>query len=72
MVLFWPIQQELDCINRDGSILGRIRFDGNKNEYVFNPVNDSISLSDAERESIITRLAGLASGKFTIPMQDDD
>ncbi len=30
MVMFWPIQQELDCISDSGDVLGRIKFDGSK------------------------------------------
>lgn len=72
MLFFWPIQQELDCINPSGQVLGKIKFDGSKNEYVFNTADESISLSSAEESSIVERLAGLASGKYVIPMQDDD
>ena len=72
MVLFWPIQQELDCINTQGDILGKIRFDGDKNEYLFELADQSITLSSEEESKIVERLAGLAAGKFTIPMQDDD
>jgi hypothetical protein len=72
MVLFWPIQQELDCINDSGQILGKIRFDGAKEAYVFCPDNDSVVLSGAEESSIAERIAGLESGKYLIPMQDDD
>lgn len=72
MVLFWPIQQELDCVSHGGSVLGRIKFDGKTNQYSFHPANESIVLSSQEEEKIIERLAGLQSGKFTIPMQDDD
>ena len=72
MVLFWPIQQELDCINDSGRILGKIKFDGVKNEHIFHPANESITLSSIEKSSIADRLAGLDSGKYLIPMQDDD
>lgn len=72
MVQFWPIQQELDCINSSGQILGKIKFDGLKNEYIFLASDDSIQLSENEKMSIVKRLAGLASGKYSIPMQDDD
>ena len=72
MVLFWPIQQELDCINSSGSILGKIKFDGCKDKHSFYPANESISLSRVEESSIAERLSGLDSGKFLIPMQDDD
>jgi len=72
MVLFWPIQQELDCINDRGDILGKIKFDGATDKHVFYSINDSISLSSEEETSIAARLAGLDAGIFTIPMQDDD
>ena len=72
MVLFWPIQQELDCINVSGCILGKIKFDNSKEEYIFYPANESIILSNIERSSIAERLSGLDSGKYLIPMQDDD
>jgi len=72
MVLFWPIQQELDCINCSGRILGKIKFDGSKEEYIFYPANESLVLSSLEKSSISERLLGLDSGKCSIPMQDDD
>lgn len=72
MVLFWPIQQELDCVNSDGRILGKIRFDGTNDEYVFDLADESIILSAAEKRCIAERIAGLISGSHVIPMQDDD
>lgn len=72
MVLFWPIQQELDCINDQGLVLGKISFDGAKDLHTFSPANESITLSSEEKAGIDERLAGLDSGKYTIPMQDDD
>jgi len=72
MVLFWPVQQELDCINDSGRILGKIKFDVSKEEYIFSPDNESIILSSLEKSSIDDRLLGLDSGKYSIPMQDDD
>jgi len=72
MVLFWPIQQELDCINGSGRILGKIKFDGSKEEYIFYPANESLVLSSLEKSNISERLLGLDSGKYSIPMQDDD
>ncbi|MBL4798142.1 MAG: hypothetical protein JKY50_12055 [Oleispira sp.] len=71
-MLFFPIQYELDCINDSGLILGRIKFDVSKNEYIFYPDNESIVLSDLEKISIAERLSDLDSGKYLIPMQDDD
>lgn len=72
MVLFWPIQQELDCINDSGRILGKIKFDGANDEYIFCPANDTLNLSSIEKSGIAERLSGLGSGKYSIPMQDDD
>jgi hypothetical protein len=72
MVLFFPIQQELDCISDSGGILGKIKFDGAKQTYKFLPDNESITLTGLEEANVIERLAGLASGKYSIPMQDDD
>ena len=72
MVLFWPIQQELDCINDSGCILGKIKFDVFKDEYIFCPGSESVVLSDSEQASIDERMEGLATGKYLIPMQDDD
>ena len=72
MVMFWAIQQELDCINRSGSILGKIQFNTAKDSYVFNPADDSVVLSADEKTSIDERLLGLNSGQYAITMQDDD
>ena len=72
MVLFWPIQQELDCISSSGRILGKIKFDGSKDEHIFCPADESITISSPEKSSIAARLARLHSGKYSIPMQDDD
>ena len=71
-MLFFPIQYELDCINDSGDILGRIKFDVSKNDFIFCPDNASIVLSDLEKTSITERLSGLESGKYLIAMQDDD
>jgi hypothetical protein len=72
MVLFWPIQQELDCINGSGRILGKIKFDACKNRHIFYATDQTIDISSTEKSSISERLAGLDSGKYSIPMQDDD
>lgn len=72
MVLFWPIQQELNCINTNGDILGKIKFDASTDKHFFSLTDDSTSLSSEDKASIAERLAGLDSGKHTIPMQDDD
>ncbi len=72
MVLFFPIQYELDCINDSGDIVGRIKFDVSKNEFIFSPDNELIVLSELEKSSIAKRISDLDSGKYSIPMQDDD
>lgn len=72
MVLFWPIQQELDCINTNGDILGKIKFDASTDKHFFCPLDESVSLSSEEEMSIAQRLAGLDSGQHVIAMQDDD
>ncbi|MCJ8314822.1 MAG: hypothetical protein HRU38_22065 [Saccharospirillaceae bacterium] len=71
-MMYWPIQQELDCINDEGCILGKISFDANKNKHIFYPSNDSITLSNDEKANIAERLLGLDSAKYAIAMQDDD
>lgn len=72
MVLFWPIQQELDCISDSGRVLGKIKFDGSNNEYIFSLASQSTVLSKQDESNIVERLAGLSSGKYVIAMQDDD
>lgn len=72
MVMFLPVQQELDCINGEGCILGKIKFDGLSDGFVFCPDNDAIELSSDEQASITQKLSDLQSGGSAIPMQDDD
>lgn len=72
MLLFLPILNELDCINGDGQILGRIRFDLTLDKYTFDPTDESVVLTNIEEAHIIERLSGLASGKYAMPMHDDD
>ncbi|GLQ31730.1 hypothetical protein [Litoribrevibacter albus] len=72
MMLFLPSQDELDCINDEGLILGKIRFDSTKDEHTFHPANESTNLSDSEKARIAERLSGLDSGKYSMPTQDDD
>ena len=72
MVLFWPIQQELDCINASGDILGKIKFDGASESYQFYANDESVILSSEEQSHIAKKLAALESGQSIIPMQDDD
>lgn len=71
-MLFLPNQQELDCINDNGDILGKIRFDVSKDEHVFDPADASVAISDLDGASIAQRLAGLELGQYSMPMQDDD
>ena len=71
-MLFLPVQQELDCISDNGYILGRIKFDYSKRGHVFYSDNEFSSLSPREQASIAERLSGLDSGKYSIPMTDDD
>ncbi|WP_271274120.1 hypothetical protein [Aliamphritea hakodatensis] len=72
MVLFFPIQQELDCISSSGRILGKIKFDGSLSEFKFCPDDESVELTGVEEASIVERLTGLASGKYSLAMEDDD
>lgn len=72
MVLFLPMQQELDCINSDGQILGKIRFDDSQKSHLFYKLDESIELEKSEVLMISERLSGLDSGTYSIPMQDDD
>ena len=71
-MLFFPIQQELDCINTAGQIVGKIRFDASLNQHVFYQPDQTVELSDSEHVAISARLSGLDAGMFHIPMQDDD
>ena len=72
MVLFFPIQQDLDCINDSGLILGKLKFDSSKSEYIFQADNASIVLSQSEQSAIDGKLTSLNSGSDSIGMQDDD
>ena len=72
MVLFWPIRQDLDCINDQGSILGKIKFDASKNQHIFHPISKVTVLSNDEKSGIAQRLLGLDSGQYSIPLEDDD
>lgn len=72
MVLFFPLQQELDCISSNGRILGKIRFDLAKDKYRFDAADEETVLSELEIARIAERLAGLESGRYSIAMQDDD
>ncbi|KZZ41192.1 MAG: hypothetical protein MK185_10585 [Saccharospirillaceae bacterium] len=71
-MLFFPNQQELDCINDEGKIVGKIKFNGAEDKHVFCQYDDTLMLSEAESTNIKERLIGLDSGKYDIPMQDDD
>lgn len=72
MVLFFPIEQELDCISKNGRILGKIQFDVFKDQYFFTPNEESLVLTDEEESCIVARLAGLEAGIFSFAMQDED
>ena len=71
MVLFFPMQQELDCISDSGDILGKIRFDGTQQKHIFD-ADDKARLSAQQQKLINQKLATLDGGKHVIPMQDDD
>jgi len=71
MVLFFPMQQELDCISDSGDILGKIRFDGTQQKHIFD-ADDKARLSAQQQKLINQKLATLDGGEHTIPMQDDD
>ena len=72
MVMFWPIQQALNCITDDGRILGKIQFDVKTEQYIFCPEEETVVLSSLEQSQIDQRLASLHSGDYLMPMQDDD
>lgn len=72
MVLFFPIQQELDCISASGHILGKIKCDISTSKHIFIPDSESVTLSDEEQIRITVKILGLDSGKSSISMQDDD
>ncbi|BCE01295.1 hypothetical protein [Marinicellulosiphila megalodicopiae] len=72
MVLFWPIQNDLDCINDQGSILGRIKFNAAKDQHIFYPASETIILSSDDKSGIAQKLMSLDSGESSIPLQDDD
>lgn len=72
MVLFWPIQQELDCISHKGDILGKIAFIAESEVYSFLPADQAIVLSAEEQSSIQQKVDALNTGNYLIPMQDDD
>ena len=71
-MLFLAIQQELDCITDDGRVLGKICYDDTAGCHVFHPADVHLAVTESERVSISERLSGLDSGKYSIPMQDDD
>jgi hypothetical protein len=72
MVLFFPIQQNLDCINDSGLILGKLKFVSSKSGYIFQADNASIMLSQSEQSAIDAKLTSLNLGDEGIGMQDDD
>ena len=72
MVMFFPIQHEIDCISTNGQTLGRIKFDSSEDGHRFQPDNESVVLTKDEAVRIAAKLALLKSGKDAIPMPDDD
>lgn len=72
MVMFFPIQHEIDCISSNGSTLGRIKFNSSEDGHIFQPDNGSVVLSSDEEVQIAAKLAILKAGKDAIPMPDDD
>ena len=72
MVMFFPIQQELDCISDSGLILGKITFDTVKGAYFFQADNEAVVLSDSEQSAIDAKVSTLNSGSSLVDMQDDD
>lgn len=71
-MLFFPNQQELDCFNRSGNLLGKIKFNALENKHLFHLDNPSLALTNLEAVSVAEKLANLDSGIYSIPMQDDD
>ncbi len=71
-MLFFPIQQELDCISERGVIVGKIRFDDAQGRHIFYQPDDIVEVPAVEQAAINERLAGLDAGIYGIPMQDDD
>ena len=72
MVMFFPIQQELDCISDSGLILGKITFDTVKGAYFFLADNEAVVLSGSEQSAIDAKVNTLNSGSSLVDMQDDD
>ena len=72
MVLFVPMQQELDCINSDGQILGKIRFYDSQKSHILYKLDESVMVEKSEMSMILERLSSLDLGKYSIPMQDDN
>lgn len=72
MVMFFPINHEIDCISMSGKTLGRIKYDYSEDGHIFQPENNTITLSNDEQVRIASKLASLKSGEDSIPMPDDD
>ena len=60
-MLFFPIQQELDCISERGVIVGKIRFDDAQGRHIFYQPDDIVEVTAAEQAAINERLAGLVA-----------
>lgn len=71
-MLFFPNQQELDCFNDNGILVGKIKFDAATDKHDFHPDKESMTFNLLEEENIAERIAGLDLGLYSIPMQDDD
>lgn len=71
-MLFLPNQQELDCFNDSGELVGKIKFNAHSDKHEFHSESETSQLTNSEQLTIAERLAGLDLGKFSIPMQDDD
>ena len=61
-MLFFPIQQELDCISERGVILGKIRFDDAQGRHIFYQPDDVVEVTAAEQAAINERRAGRDAG----------
>lgn len=72
MILFCPNQQEIDCFNGDGKMLGKIKFDGLSDKHAFHLDHTSVTLTTADEVKIAEKIATLDLGSYSIPMQDDD
>ncbi|MCV2403013.1 hypothetical protein OFY17_09005 [Marinomonas sp. C2222] len=70
-MLFFPTQEDLDCISDSGVILGKIKFCHEKSVYAFH-LDGAAKLAKEEELEIAKKLAELSAGEHLVPMQDDD